>query len=70
MGADEARPGRAAAFHRLPPGLQNAGCALHAGLHADAARDIAREVGLHYVYTGNVHDETGKARIAQAVATA
>jgi pyruvate formate lyase activating enzyme len=24
------------------------------------ARDIAREVGLHFVYTGNVHDETGQ----------
>ena len=24
------------------------------------ARDIAREVGLHYVYTGNIHDETGQ----------
>ena len=23
------------------------------------ARDVARETGLHYVYTGNVHDETG-----------
>ena len=23
------------------------------------ARDIAREVGLHFVYTGNVHDESG-----------
>jgi pyruvate formate lyase activating enzyme len=23
------------------------------------ARDIAREMGLHYVYTGNVHDEAG-----------
>jgi pyruvate formate lyase activating enzyme len=23
------------------------------------ARDIARRVGLRYVYTGNVHDETG-----------
>jgi pyruvate formate lyase activating enzyme len=25
-----------------------------------AARDIAREVGLHFVYTGNVHDESGQ----------
>ena len=24
------------------------------------ARDIAREVGLHFVYTGNVHDERGQ----------
>src|SRR5438046_10653965 len=24
------------------------------------ARDIARKVGLHFVYTGNVHDETGQ----------
>jgi pyruvate formate lyase activating enzyme len=24
------------------------------------ARDIAREAGLHYVYTGNVHDEVGQ----------
>src|SRR5262249_39207645 len=24
------------------------------------ARDIAREVGLHFVYTGNVHDEPGQ----------
>jgi pyruvate formate lyase activating enzyme len=24
------------------------------------ARDIARGVGLHFVYTGNVHDETGQ----------
>jgi pyruvate formate lyase activating enzyme len=24
------------------------------------ARDIAREVGLHFVYTGNVRDETGQ----------
>jgi pyruvate formate lyase activating enzyme len=24
------------------------------------ARDIAREVGLHFVYTGNVHDEQGQ----------
>jgi hypothetical protein len=24
------------------------------------ARDIAQEVGLHFVYTGNVHDETGQ----------
>ncbi len=23
------------------------------------ARNIAHEVGLHYVYTGNVHDEAG-----------
>jgi pyruvate formate lyase activating enzyme len=25
-----------------------------------AARDIARKVGLHFVYTGNVHDERGQ----------
>ena len=24
------------------------------------ARDIARKVGLHFVYTGNVHDEMGQ----------
>jgi len=24
------------------------------------ARDIARKVGLHFVYTGNVHDEVGQ----------
>ena len=24
------------------------------------ARDIARKVGLHFVYIGNVHDETGQ----------
>jgi pyruvate formate lyase activating enzyme len=24
------------------------------------ARDIARNVGLHFVYTGNVHDERGQ----------
>jgi len=24
------------------------------------ARDIARAAGLHYVYTGNVHDEAGQ----------
>ena len=30
------------------------------------ARDIARKVGLHFVYTGNVHDERAKARTARA----
>ena len=29
-------------------------------LSVTRARDIAREVGLHFVYTGNVHDETGQ----------
>jgi pyruvate formate lyase activating enzyme len=30
------------------------------------ARDIARKVGLHFVYTRNVHDEWAKARTARA----
>ena len=57
---DHAAPGagRAAAFHGLPPGLEDD------RRRADAARDLdAREIGqlagLHYVYTGNVHDEEG-----------
>ena len=33
------------------------------------ARDIAREVGLHYVYTGNVHDEAGGSTYCPACAT-
>ncbi len=27
------------------------------------ARDIARKVGLHFVYTGNVHDEWGQSTV-------
>jgi pyruvate formate lyase activating enzyme len=45
------------AFH---PDYKDAGSALYASLHVAKARDIAREVGLHFVYTGNVHDETGQ----------
>jgi pyruvate formate lyase activating enzyme len=33
------------------------------------ARDIAREIGLHYVYTGNVHDEAGGSTHCQACST-
>ena len=53
-------PRRAAALHRLPSGLEDAG---HA---ADAAGDAAHGAphreggGLRYVYTGNIHDPEGQ----------
>jgi hypothetical protein len=33
------------------------------------ARDVAREVGLHFVYTGNIQDEAGQSTYCRAVAT-
>ena len=31
----------------------------HSGSHADRSRRIALDAGLHYVYTGNIHDSEG-----------
>src|SRR4029450_8570528 len=45
------------AFHCVPSRFQNARQTAAATL--SRARDIARSKGLHYVYTGNVHDCDG-----------
>ena len=52
--------GRAAALLRLPSRLQDDGRPGHAGRHAELARATSPwSKGLHYVYTGNVHDPAG-----------
>jgi pyruvate formate lyase activating enzyme len=50
---------RAAALHRLPPRLQAADRPATPLATVQRARRIARDEGLHYVYTGNVHDAEG-----------
>jgi len=69
MGRRRARPGRADALHRLPSRLEDD------GPPADAAQTLSRAVrrlrnGVHYAYTGNVHDAAGGSTIALAVAAA
>jgi len=41
-----------------PPSILTTRCwiCLYAGLHPDEGSRYRREVGLHFVYTGNVHD--------------
>ncbi len=58
--ARELGPGRAAALLRLPSRLQDDRRAADAAGDADArARASRSAAGLHYVYTGNVHDTEG-----------
>ena len=69
--ARRARSRRAAAFHRLPSGLQDDGRAAHAAGDAHArARGIALGNGLQHVYTGNVHDPAGQVTTCTACASA
>ena len=58
MGARTSWPGRAAALHGVSSGFQAARSSQRTPpetLHA--ARAIAREAGLHYVYEGNIYSE-------------
>ena len=55
-----ARHRRAAALHRLSPGLQDGPtCRATPASTLRRAREIALREGLQYVYTGNVHDKEG-----------
>ncbi len=57
---DELGPGRAAALHRLPPRLQDAGHPADAAGDADPRpRASPWRNGVRYAYTGNVHDPAG-----------
>jgi pyruvate formate lyase activating enzyme len=58
--ANELGPGGAAAFHGLPPRLQDARSSSRTPpATLRRARAIALEKGLSHVYTGNVHDVAG-----------
>jgi pyruvate formate lyase activating enzyme len=59
LGGARTRAGRAAALHRLPPRLEDGRPAADAASTLTRARRIAIDAGLHYVYTGNVHDTEG-----------
>ena len=48
---------RAASLNAPSPALVQA---LQLVLSLTTARDIARKLGLHFVYTGNIHDERGQ----------
>jgi len=50
---------RAAAFHRIPSRLQDDRLQRTPAATLTRARAIALKAGMHYVYTGNVHDRTG-----------
>ena len=55
-----ARARRAAALHRVPSRLQDDGHRRRRRRRRSRARATSRSrEGLHYVYTGNVHDRTG-----------
>ena len=66
---ERAGPGRADPLHGLPSRLQDAGQAAHPARDpAPGAADRSR-TGMRYAYTGNVHDEEGRAPIATAAAS-
>ena len=65
-----ARSRRAAALHGVPSRLQDERHPADAGRTLPRARTSPSTQGLHYVYTGNVHDETGGTTYCPGCATA
>jgi pyruvate formate lyase activating enzyme len=58
---DELGPDVPLHFTAFHPDLQARHPATHAAGHPHPRPQIARTAGLHYVYTGNVHDKAGDA---------